>query len=184
MNQIDPQLKKDFSEAQELTGEKKYHDSIQKYELILKKYPNLLTAINNIGLNYERLGLLDKSIHYYKLCCDKAPKEKVFLNNLANVYYKKMDYLNAIQIYEKSYSINNNQEEVVEKLASSLVDAKLTKKADSFLSDALKIFPNSTHLNALMGHNLLSLNRHKEGLSFLKKGTGFIEFNNDSIKII
>ena len=46
MNQIDPQLKKDFSEAQELTGEKKYHRSIEKYELILKKYPNLLTAIN------------------------------------------------------------------------------------------------------------------------------------------
>ena len=79
MNQIDPQLKKDFSEAQELTGEKKYHESIKKYELILKKYPNLLTAINNIGLNYEHLGLLDKSIYYYKLCCDKAPKEKVFL---------------------------------------------------------------------------------------------------------
>ena len=95
-----------------------------------------------------------------------------------------MDYLNAIQIYEQSYSINNNQEEVVEKLASSLVDARLTKKADSFLSDALKIFPNSTHLNSLMGYNLLSLNRHKEGLGFLKKGTGFIEFNNDSVKII
>ena len=64
MNQIDPQLKKDFSEAQELTGEEKYHESIEKYELILKKYPNLLTAINNIGLNYEYLGLLDKSIYY------------------------------------------------------------------------------------------------------------------------
>ena len=43
-----------------------------------------------------------------------------------------MDYLNAIQIYEQSYSINNNQEEVVEKLASSLVDARLNKKADLF----------------------------------------------------
>jgi len=184
MNQIDPQLKKDFSEAQELTGEKKYHESIEKYELILKKYPNLLTAINNIGLNYEHLGLLDKSIHYYKLCCDKAPKEKVFLNNLANIYYKQMDYLNAIQIYEQSYSINNNQEEVVEKLASSLVDAKLNKKADLFLRNTLKVFPNNTHLNSLMGYNLLSLNCHKEGLGFLKKGTGFIEFNNNSVKII
>ena len=35
-----------------------------------------------------------------------------------------------------------------------------------------------------MGYNLLSLNRHKEGLGFIKKGTGFIEFNNDSMKII
>ena len=82
MNQIDPQLKKDFSEAQELTGEKKYHESIKKYEIILKKYPNLVTAISNIGLNYEYLGLLDKSIYYHKLCCDKFPKEKIFLNKL------------------------------------------------------------------------------------------------------
>ncbi|GIS66314.1 MAG: hypothetical protein CM1200mP5_0980 [Candidatus Pelagibacterales bacterium] len=66
--------------------------------------------------------MLDKSIHYYKLCWTKPQKEKVFLNNLANIYYKQMDYLNAIQIYEQSYSINNNQEEVVEKLASSLVE--------------------------------------------------------------
>ena len=184
MNKPDPELIKDFSEAQKLTGEKKYHESIKKYELILKKYPNLLTAINNIGLNYEHLGLLDKSIHYYKLCCDKAPKETVFLNNLASIYYKQMDYLNAIRIYEQSYSINNNQEEVVEKLASSLVDARLNKKADLFLRNTLKVFPNNTHLNSLMGYNLLSLNCHKEGLGFLKKGPGFIEFNNDSVKII
>ena len=78
MNQIDPQLKKDFSEAQELTGKKKYHESIEKYELILKKYPNLLTAINNIGLNYEHLGLLDKSIHIINCVVTKLQKKKFF----------------------------------------------------------------------------------------------------------
>ena len=184
MNPIDPQLKKDFSEAQELTGKKKYHESIEKYELILKKYPNLLTAINNIGLNYEHLGLLDKYIYYYKLCCDKAPKEKIFLNKLGNIYYKQKNYLKAIEIFEQSYNIDNRQEEMIERLASSLVAANFTKRAELFLIDTLKVFPNNTHLNSLMGYNLLSLNCHKEGLSFLKKGTGFIEFNNNSVKII
>jgi tetratricopeptide (TPR) repeat protein len=184
MNEIDPQLKKDFSEAQELTGKKKYHESIEKYELILKKYPNLITAINNIGLNYEHLGLLDKSIHYYKLCCDKAQKEKVFLNNLGNVYYKQKDYLKAITIFDQSYNINNKQEEIIEKLGYSLMEAKLNKKAELFLRDVLKVFPNNAYLNSLMGYNLLSLNFHKEGLNFIKKGTGFIEFNNDSVNIV
>ena len=59
---------------------------------------------------------------------------------------------------------------MVEKLASSLVDARLNKKADLFLRNTLKVFPNNTHLNSLMGYNLLSLNCHKEGLGFLKKG--------------
>ena len=35
-----------------------------------------------------------------------------------------------------------------------------------------------------MGNNLLALSFYKEGLDFLRKGTGFIELNNDSISII
>ena len=118
------------------------------------------------------------------MCCDKFPKEKIFLNKLGNVYYKQKDYLKAIEIFEQSYDINNRQEEMIEKLISSLIEVKLEKRAELFLRDILKIFPNNANLNSLMGYNLLALNRHKEGLDFLKKGTGFIEFNNDTVKII
>ena len=45
MNGPNPKLIKDFSEAQELTDKKKYHESIKRYQIILKKYPNLVTAI-------------------------------------------------------------------------------------------------------------------------------------------
>jgi len=118
------------------------------------------------------------------LCCDKVPKQNFFLNKLGNVYYKQKDYLRAIAIFEQSYDINNRQEEMIEKLISSLIEVKLEKRAELFLRDILKIFPNNANFNSLMGYNLLSLNRHKEGLDFLKKGTGFIEFNNDTVKII
>ena len=37
MNKPNPELIKDFSEARKLTGEKKYHESIKKYEIILEK---------------------------------------------------------------------------------------------------------------------------------------------------
>ena len=47
MNQIDPQLKKDFSEAQELTGEKKYHESIKKYESGTG-WPSFFEALPNV----------------------------------------------------------------------------------------------------------------------------------------
>jgi len=64
------------------------------------------------------------------------------------------------------------------------MEAKLNKKAELFLRDVLKVFPNNAYLNSLMGYNLLSLNCHKEGLNFIKKGTGFIEFTNDSVNIV
>ena len=184
MNKPNPELIKDFSEAQKLTGEKKYHESIKKYEIILKKYPNLVTAISNIGLNYEYLGLLDKSIYYYKLCCDKVPKQKIFLNKLGYGYYKQKAYLKAVEIFEQSYDIDNRQEKMIEKLISSLIESNLGEKAELFLRNTLKTFPNNAYLNSLMGYHLLATNRHKEGLNFLKKGTGFIEFNNDTVKII
>ena len=184
MNGPNPELIKDFSEAQKLTGEKKYHESIERYEIILKKYPNLVTAISNIGLNYEYLGLLDKSIYYHKLCCDKVPKEKIFLNKLGNVYYKQKDYLKAIEIFEQSYDINNRQEEMIEKLISSLIEANLGERAELLLRDNLKIFPDNSFLNTLMGNNLIVLGSLKEGLDFIKKGSGFIELNNDTVKII
>jgi len=118
------------------------------------------------------------------LCCDKVPKEKIFLNKLGNIYYKQKNYLKAIEIFEQSYNIDNKQEEMIEKLISSLIESKLGERAEIFLRDTIKTFPNNTYLNSLMGYHLLATNRHKEGLDFLKKGTGFIEFDNDTVKII
>jgi len=184
MKELNPQLIKDFSEAEKLSKEKKYQESVNKYETILKKNPNFVPAMNNLGLAYEYLGLLDKSVYYYKQCCDKAPKEKIFLNNLGNIYYKQKDYLKAIKIFVLSYNIDNTQELITEKLANSFVQARLRKEAEKFLRHNLKTFPNNTYLNTLMGNNLLALSCYKEGLDFLRQGTGFVELNNDSVNII
>ncbi len=184
MNETNPQLIKDFSASEKLFNEKKYQESIKKYQIILKKYPNVIGAINNIGLAYEYLGLFDKSIYYYKLSCDKAPKEKTFLNNLGNIYYKQKDYLKAIKLFEQSYNIDNTQEIMIEKLANSLVQVNSRKEAELFLRDILKKFPNNSFLNTLRGNNLIILGNLKEGLDFIKKGSGFIELNNDTVKII
>jgi len=118
------------------------------------------------------------------LSCDKAPKEKTFLNNLGNIYYKQKDYLKAIKLFEQSYNIDNKQEIMIEKLANSLVLANFRKQAELFLRDNLKIFPDNSFLNTLMGNNLIVLGSLKEGLDFIKKGSGFIELNNDTVKII
>ena len=54
----------------------------------------------------------------------------------------------------------------------------------STILDILKMFPNNSFLNTLMGNNLIVLGYPKEGLDFIKKGSGFIELNNDTVKII
>ena len=53
-----------------------------------------------------------------------------------------------------------------------------------FSHKKLKEFKDDVLLNKLHARNLMSLNKHKEGLDYMKKATGFIEFDEGNIDII
>ncbi len=184
MNKTSPELIKNFSNAEKLFSQGKYYEAIKKYKKILISYPNLIIAVNNIGLCYEYLNQLEDSIKCYKKCSITIPKEKIFINNIANIYYKKKDYNNAIKELEKSLLIDDSQAEIIEKTANCLLKLNLKDKAHLFFKKYIKKIPKSTLLNTLYGKNLIALNKHKEGLEFLRKGTGFIEFNENKVNII
>ena len=112
------------------------------------------------------------------------PEELLFINNLVNVLYKKNDYKNTIKEIDKSLLINDSQVKMIEMKASCLITLNLIKEANLFFNQYIKKFPNNRFLNTLYGKNLINLNQHKLGLQFLKRGTGFIEFNNNIITII
>ena len=65
-----------------------------------------------------------------------------------------------------------------------LIDLGKIKEGEEFSSEKLKEFPDDVLLNKLHAKNLMSLNKHEEGLRFMKKATGFIEFDGDNTKII
>jgi len=184
MDQISPELQKKFSFAEKLFAQGNHLEAINKYNKILIDFPNLIEAINNIGLCYEQLNELDNSIKYYKKSSELSPTEKVFFNNVANIYYKKKDFKNSIKELEKSLCIDKFQVKVIARKVNCLVELNLRKEADLFLNKHISNFPNNTTLNTLYGKNLIALNKHKKGLEFLKKGTGFIEFNENVVRII
>jgi len=184
MNKIDPILKKNFSYAEKLFSEGKYHEAIKKYKEILIDYPKLVGVINNIGLAYECLNELEESLKFYKKCSIAQPEEKLFINNLANIFYKMKYYKNTIKEINKSLLIDDSQIKIIEMKASCLITLNLRNEADSFFKKYSKNFIDNRFLNTLCGKNLINLNQHKLGLQFLKKGTGFIEFNENQITII
>jgi tetratricopeptide (TPR) repeat protein len=184
MARIDSALESKFSYAEKLFSDAKYHEAITKYKEILIDYPELIAAINNIGLAYEYLNNLEESIKFYQKCSNKQPGELLFINNLVNVFYKKNDYNNTINEIDKSLLINDSQIKMIEMKASCLITLNLIKEANLFFNQYIKKFPNNKFLNTLYGKNLINLNQHKLGLQFLKRGTGFIEFNNNKITII
>ena len=113
-----------------------------------------------------------------------APDEKIFKNNIGNIFNKKKDYNKAIKELENSLLIDNNQIKIIEKKAKCLIALNLRSEANLFIEKFLKKFPNNYLLNILYAKNLISINYHKKGLEKLKKITGFIELNESKISII
>jgi len=184
MNEIDPELRKNFSFAEKLFLEKKYQEAIRYYKNILVDHPNLIEAINNIGQSYEYLDQLDLSLKYYKKCSTMISGNKIFVNNVANIYYKKKNYNNAIKELEKSLLIDDNQINIVKRKVECLIKLNLREEVKFFLNKYILKIPNDSALNTLQGKNLIALNQHKAGLEFLKIGTGFIEFDQNKVNII
>ena len=57
-------------------------------------------------------------------------------------------------------------------------------EAKLFLHPYIIKYPNNNMLSALMGKILIALNEHQDGLEALKKGTGFIELEEDKVRIV
>jgi len=177
-------IEKKFKEAENFFSNKNYERTISVYNDILKENSNFVPALNNIAQAYEYLNNLEEAEKNYKKCVSLKPNEIIFMNNLSNVYMKQNDYNQALPLLEKSFEKNQNQIKIIHLTIMCLISLGMRKKVEQFSIKVLEIYPNDRLINNLCGRNLINLNKHREGLEFLKKGTGFIEFNNKKINLI
>tara|TARA_B100001057_G_scaffold163525_1_gene164171 strand:+ start:1847 stop:2398 length:552 start_codon:yes stop_codon:yes gene_type:complete len=173
-----------FEFAEKLLSAKKYEESILHFEKILDLDPNLVPALYNVGLCNQFLNRLDKAEFYYNKCHTLKPDELRFINNLSTVYLLQKKFNQALPLLEKSLKINKNQLVIVHHTMMCLIDLDRKKDAEKFSSEKLKEFNDDILLNKLHARNLMNLNKHKEGLNYMEKATGFIEFDGDNTKII
>lgn len=168
-----------FYEAEKLFKEKKYDDSLYKYKEIIKIKPNLFPVLNNIALIYETTENFKKAEEYYEKCYKINPKELTIINNLANIYYKQYKYFKAKPLFEISININEKQIKIINKAIISNLGLNYILEAKNICEKYFETASDDQLFCTLYGKILIKLNMHKEGLEFLKKGTGFIEFQNN-----
>ena len=173
-----------FHEAEKLYKEKNYLESLIKYKKILNLNPNHVSVLNNIALNYEKLDNYNEAINYYEKCIQIVPKEIIIIHNLANAYCKTERYLDALPLLKKIINLDYKNEPNHEKLALCLFYTQTKNETKNFIELAIIKFPKNTLLNGLLGKTLLHLNLHKDGLKYLQKSTGVIEFNNSGLKYL
>ncbi len=173
-----------FDEAQKLFVEAKFSESLKKYQILLKENPQHVSVLNNIGLIYEELKNFNEAIIYYNKCYKIIPKEKTIIHNLANAYCKVERYLEALPLLKEIINLDFKNETNHEKLALCLFYSQSKKETKNFIELAVKKFPNNKFLNGLLGKTLLHLSSHKEGIKYLQKSTGLIEFNSTGVKYL
>jgi|TARA_B100000795_G_C22771646_1_gene428148 tetratricopeptide (TPR) repeat protein len=185
MNKVaDKKFSDIFHEAEKLYKEKNYLESLTKYKEILNLNPKHISVLNNIALNYEKLDDNNEAINYYEQCIQILPNESIIIHNLANAYCKTDRYLDALPLLKKIINLDYKKETNHEKLALCLFYTQTKNETKNFIKLAITKFPNNTLLNGLLGKTLLHLNLHKDGIKYLQKSTGLIEFNNNGVKYL
>ena len=174
----------EFSEAEKLCNENKLHASLEKYMVLLKQQPNHIFVLNNIGLVYEKLGDFENSIAFYKKCNDLKPNQPVLIHNLANAYTQAERWEDAMPLLQKIIDTDIQNENNAEKYALCLFNTKTKEETKNFITSTISKYPENQVLNRLLGRALLYLDCHSEGLKYLQKGSGFIEFDSEGVRYL
>ncbi len=182
--ELSQKLIDDFSEAERLCNENKLNESLEIYKALLKVLPNHISVLNNTGLVYEKLGDFNKSIDLYIKCNELAPDQVILINNLANAYTRMDRWEDAYPLLKKIIDLDYENESNSEKYALCLFNIKSKGETKSFIGSAIAKYPENRLLNRLLGRSLLELNSHIEGLKYLRKGSGFIQFDPDGVKYL
>ena len=87
-------------------------------------------------------------------------------------------------MFKKSLKIQPQKKINKNKLASCLTYNNNIDEAIDYCKKEIEFDPENEYLYKLLSKNLMKKNCHREALQYLKKGTGFIEFNDNNISII
>jgi len=80
--------------------------------------------------------------------------------------------------------IKIDQLNIVEKIGYCLIELNLYSEANIFCKKFLEKYPKNNFLISYYEKSLFKLGKNVDGLKFLQKNTGFIQFDGDVIKIV
>ena len=163
---------------------KKFEDAIVSFEEAIKLNQNFSEAYNNLGSTLKSLGKHEDAIINYKKAI-KAKENNLEANyNLASLYFYLEDYIEASNYYKNVINIDSKHEEICQNFAICLFKTGRKKELKDFVLKIISKYSGNRTLNNLLGQSLLALNFHKEGLSYIKKGAGFLQLNENGIKLL
>ncbi len=164
--------------------QKKFEEAIESFEEAIKLNPNFSEAYNNLGSAQKSLKNFEEAILSYKKAIDLKASNVEACYNLATLNYFLENYNEASNYFKNIVNLKVRQEEICERFTICLFKTGKKNEVKDFVLTVISKFPRNRVLNNLLGQSLLALNSHKEGLSYIKNGAGFLEIDENGVRLI
>ena len=178
------ELERSFNEAERLRNSGNFMEAINIFLNILKDNKNFEPALNNIANCYFQLNEYAIAEKYFSKCLKINENNLTTLNNLGLLHLKNKNFKKSLSIFNDSFTKDNNQEKVAEKIVYCLTELNLIKEVDNICKQLIEIFPNNKIILSYNRRNLFKIGKHEEALKAYKNETGVIELNNEEVNII
>ena len=163
---------------------KKFDNAIISFEKAIKINSNFTEAYNNLGSTQKSLNKYQEAIVNYKKAISLKKNNLEAHYNLASLYFLLENYEDAIDHYKNIINLEARNEEICERYTICLFKTGKKNEVKDFVLKIVSKYPKNRTLNNLLGQSLLSLNSHKEGLSYIKKGAGFLQLDENGVNLL
>jgi tetratricopeptide (TPR) repeat protein len=128
-----------------------WSDSLGFWGATVKKSPNKARPHNNLGVIYERKGMLDEAVKEYKTALAIKPNYATAHCNLGNAYAKKGMLDIAILEYEKALGIKDDYADAYYNLGNAYAKKGMFSLAIAEWKRALNVSPDYAKAHFNMG---------------------------------
>ena len=163
---------------------KKFDDAIISFEGAIKLNPNFTEAYNNLGSTQKSLNKYEEAIMNYKKAISLKKNNLEAFYNLASLFFLLENYVEAIDYYKNIINLEERHEEICEKYTICLFKTGKKNEIKDFVLKIISKYPKNRTLNNLLGQSLLTLNSHKEGLSYIRRGAGFLQLDKNGVNLL
>ena len=164
--------------------QKKFKEAIGSFKEAIKVNSNFSEAYNNLGSTQKSLKNFEEAILSYKKAIDLKASNVEACYNLATLHYFLENYDEASNYFKNITNLKARQEEICERFTICLFKTGKKNEVKDFVLTVISKFPRNRVLNNLLGQSLLSLNSHEEGLSYIKNGAGFLEIDENGVRLL
>ncbi len=160
--------------AESLLALERAEDCIEICEEVLDALPKQVEAWLLLGKAHTRMGRLDEAIQAYRKGLDVLPESLPLLEPLADLYRRKWDPQNVIEIYERIHQRLRREQRrnlyVMVVLANFYDLNEQPDKSIEMYLEAVQVYPDNIRIYEYLINALLKSKRFDEALVYCKEG--------------